>query len=138
MRLLVQRLDKEEVYRGWVRIAEQHRKDLRGREIPEASVVELEHEGRTLLAVVRGLVGVDDPVIKLDEISRKQLAIEGEIGREADFVLKRAGALKAFWFHWNHPEPTNRFAMRMAILSVAVGLLALIASALQQCLQHRP
>jgi hypothetical protein len=134
MKLRVRKLDKEDVYRGLIRVPQQHRKDPSGREIPEGSVIEVKTGSKSLLGVVRGDPGATDPSIRMDELFRNRLEVEPD--GEYDFELKRKGVFAEFRFHWSSPEPANRFAMRMAILSVAAGILGLILGLCSLALRH--
>ena len=128
MQLRVTKLPKEEVYRGWVRIPERWRKDSKGQDIAEASVIQLTHGQRKLLATVRGDTESDGPTLKIDDISRKRLGIEDQLGRELEFTLQKVCLFAEFRFYWTNPEPGTRFAMRMAILSVVIGLASVLAT----------
>jgi len=119
---------KEDVYRDIVRCAEEFRRDDKGRLIPEGTVCRIEVGKRAAFGLIRGVRGIENdpkqPSIYLDERLRASLGVEPGTEVGVSFRTARFGE---FWWAWNSSDPAYRAMARLAVLSVALGLLGLFA-----------
>ena len=121
-------LKSEEAYRGWVRIP---RENLEDSGIRLNSVVSIERNKSKLFAIVRGDVHHQGKqTIAMDPDSRSTLDIgENQVGEEKDpldFPLNKARWVARLNFYWNHPDLPSQFSARLAIVSLALGFIALV------------
>lgn len=132
--LKIEPAGKADVYRDVARIPEKHRIDKRGRPLKEGRVAEIKAvaNGISLLLILRGNQESEDPVIWLDESTRKRLKVE--VGQVEPFELKSVG----IWGQWrwacSATEPAYRISAHLAMLSVFVGLVGFLLGILSICL----
>jgi hypothetical protein len=125
MKLTVHRAQQEDVYRDFARISKDYRRDTTGKLIPEGDVCKIVAGGRTALVIARGdLNGTDPPRICLDERTRETLGVKE--GETHDFQLSRPGLLGRFRWYWNASDPAYRISARVALLSLGIGVVALL------------
>jgi hypothetical protein len=119
---------RDDIYRDIVRCAEEFRRDDKGRLISEGTVCSITIGNRTTLGLIRGVRGIESvqmqPCIYLDERLRASLGVE--LGAEVS-VSFRTTRFGEFWWAWNSSDPAYRAMARLAVLSVALGLLGLLA-----------
>ena len=128
MKLVVKKAAEADVYRDIARIPELHRKDRRGRTIPEGSVCKLSTSGKSAFVLLRGKGDSDDAAIWLDERSRNRLGITDR--EEADVQVEPVGLWGQVCWGWNASDPSYRVAARLSVLSVVLGLVGLILGVL--------
>jgi len=123
--------EREDVYRDIVRCAEEFRRDEAGELIAEGTVCRITVGPRSTLGLIRGVRGIEGdptrPRIYLDERLRASLGVEP--GSEVT-VAFRTSRFGEFWWAWNSSDPAYRAMARLAVLSVALGLLGLFAGVL--------
>jgi hypothetical protein len=120
-RLTVATLYQRDVYRDVARIPERHRTDKSGRRIEEAKLCEVTVGSRTALLFLRGEDATDSPIIRLDGKTRDRLNLP--VGQTADFELKVLDFCGEVRWAWDATEPAYRITARLALASVALGLL---------------
>lgn len=115
---------KEDIYRDIVRVPEQYRRDKKGAIIPEGSVCKLTVAGRTVYVIVRGNIETIEPTIRMDERLRNLLMVDNHDVVEVQIARTRLWG--QFLWAWNASDPAYRVAAKMALLSVALGLIGLV------------
>ena len=128
MKLIILASAREDVYRDIVRVPEQYRLDKKGVVVPEGSVCKLTVAGRAAYAIVRGYTESMEPSIRMDERLRNLLNITKGTEIEIQFAL--AGPWGEFLWAWNASDPAYRVAAKMALLSVALGVVGLLIGGL--------
>ena len=128
MKLMILASAKEDVYRDIVRVPEQYRLDRKCAVVPEGSVCKLTVARRTAYAIVRGYTESMEPCIHMDERLRNLLSITKGAEVEVQFAL--AGLWGEFLWAWKASDPAYRVAAKMALLSVALGLMGLLIGGL--------
>lgn len=129
--LIVGCANPEDVYRDIARVPENYRKDFRGRAIKEGSVCLLSCGGRRSFVLLRGLPGSQEPQIRLDERKRNELCLEA--GKTAEFSFSKAGLLGELRWAWQASDPAYRVTARLAVLSLALGLIGLSLGIVSLC-----
>ncbi len=127
-RLRVVQAEHEDVYRDIVRVAEEHRRDASGRTIPEGSVCRIVAGPRSAYGLVRGVSGMSrDPseaLVHIDERLRNTLGLKVGDVVDLGFRVDRFGELR---WAWSSSDPAYRASARLAVLSVALGILGLVS-----------
>lgn len=123
MRLKVEQIDLESVYKDIARIPEAHRLDYRTRRIPEARICKVVVGGKSVLLSLRGQQGHVNPSIHMDEMTRRALGLD--VGSQADFEFRQVWWLGQFLWAWHATDPAYRIAARLGLLSVLLGLVGL-------------
>jgi hypothetical protein len=127
MKLTVHQAVAQDIYRDYIRVPEQYRQDRRGRTIREGTIVRVAVVGaRTGYGIARGS-DLDQPTVRLDEKNRNDLAVEAD--RDYEFYLSKANPFgKLRWALWAS-DAGYQWAARLAICSLALGLISLIPTA---------
>ena len=123
MKLRVQKVREQDVYRDTARIPEPYRITNTAQIIEEGKVCKVTARGKSAFLILRGYLGSNEATIHLDERSRNRLEIS--INEEHDFELQPAGFLGEFRWAWSASDPAYRIAARLAVLSVALGFLGI-------------
>ena len=89
MRLTVDCISQEEVYKDMARIPETYRKDTKGKFIDEARICKVTVLGKSKLLALRGMQGCQEPSIYIDAKTRKDLVVQPK--SEYDFELRPVG-----------------------------------------------
>src|SRR5881397_2841825 len=99
---------KDDLYKDFVRIPEVHRVDIEGRRVKNGEICEISVDGGigTTLTLARGMIGITEPCIFMDEKTRLDLGITDQ--SEHDFRLVRVGWLKQFKWAWDASHPIAR------------------------------
>ncbi len=114
---------REDVYRDFARIPEEHRKDEYGEPIKEGIVCRISVGSRSSFVLLRGLQGTRDAIIGLDERKRDELDLK--IGDTADFTIKKSSVWGEFRWAWNASDPAYRVGARLGVLSLVLGAIGL-------------
>jgi hypothetical protein len=125
MRLTVQIGREEEVYRDIVRIPEGHRLDTSGKLIPEGQVRRIKVGQKRAFVVLRGEQNSIDPIIEMDEVTRKKLGLECARPVDVEFDRPLCHEYCQFRWAWAATEISYRIAIRLAVSSIVLGLIGL-------------
>ena len=123
VRLTVHQIpDKDDVLRDLVRVHSSRRVGINAGHVCRVSA-----NGKTIIAAARNSPHNDTRGIWLDDSQRKALGVEEE--KEADFDLQRARWYDEFWWMWRSSDPVNRTAGRLGIISLGLGIIAVLLGA---------
>ncbi len=128
MKLRIQQLPREEVYKDMARIPEGFRMDKKGSPIPEGRICKVKAAGRSKLLSLRGREGESGAVILMDAKSREDLSVAE--GAEEDFTLTRVWLVGQFLWSWRASDPLYRIPAQVALLSAVFGALGALLGAL--------
>jgi hypothetical protein len=138
-RLRVMAATHDDVYRDLVRCAERFRQDEAGVLIREGTVCKITVADRSSLCLIRGVRGIGDDSslsrIYVDERLRDDLGLTLGEEREFRFATVRFGG---FWWAWGSSNPAYRVMAQLAVLSVVLGGLRLLAGILGLVASLRP
>ena len=123
IKLIVKKIDAEEIYKDFVRIPEEYRGGIK-----EGRVCKLRVGKNKILRSVRGLIGESNNIIKMDEFTRARLGASNN--RELTFTIRETWWIGQFLWAWNATDPTPRIAARLGIVSLALGVLGLMLGVL--------
>lgn len=126
MRLKVSAAQKEDVYKDIIRVSEQYRRDYKGRLIPEGTVCLIQVNSKKLYTILRGNLEGGKKEILIDERLRNRLNLN--VGDEVDFIFKKSGLWGEFSWAWNASDPAYRICARLGLISVIIGIIALVIS----------
>jgi hypothetical protein len=112
-----------EVYHDIARIPEVFRQDRHGRTIPEATLCEVRSAFGSAFLFVRGYHGKSEPIIVIDERTRNLLKLD--VDQYAEFEFDPCDGCGELRWAWNASEPAYRISVRLAILSVVLGIIAI-------------
>jgi hypothetical protein len=136
IKLVVKKVPEADVYRDIARVPEAHRKDPRGRTIPERSVCKLSTSGTSTFVLLRGNGETEEAAIWLDERTRNPLRIIAN--QEAVFEFHPVGLWGQTCWAWNAPDPSYFVVARLAVRSVVLGVIGLALRVLSVFLSCRP
>jgi hypothetical protein len=117
--LKVRSADAEDVYKDIVRISESSRSGLKTGRIHRFST----SKGAAYF-ILRGSGPENDGKILMDEAARSKLNLEASVERE--FAIHEVGFWGELRWVWNATDPTYRIAGRLGVLSLLLGLLAIV------------
>ena len=120
--LEVHRHSHDDVYHDRARIAEGHRGGVK-----ESTICAISANGRSVLLEVRGLESDTNEIIRLDDRTRVALGVE--LGVRYWFAIRPVSWLGQFRWAWNASDPTARIAARLGLLSLFLGIVALLVAA---------
>ena len=116
LRLEVHDHFKEDVYRDRVRIPVLHRGTIN-----EGRVARLSVNGKHVLVEVRGLANEQNPVIRMDEITKGKIAVDFK--ETYTFDVREVGWLEQFRWAWNASDSASRIAARLGLLGIVLGFI---------------
>jgi len=116
--LEVRQADLEDVFADIVRVAHQHRPFSHAGEL-----IVVRCNGRRLVAAARGSHKNEQGVIYIDMRGREKLGVSA--GDVAEFTFESADFLDEVVWAWNASNPMSRFAARLAVLGLVLGLIGL-------------
>ena len=119
LRLKVEQIKEEEIYRDFARIPELHRGG-----IAEGSLCRIAFCQNSVSLVVRGLQNVQTATLRIDSLTRDKLKVID--GLEYDFEIEQLNWLSQLLVPWNASDPFNRQAMRLSIIALFLGVVGLI------------
>ena len=123
MKLKVEKIDEEGVYKDLARVPEIHRVDHKGRAIAEGRICKVTAGEKNVLLSLRGLQGYSSPTIQMDEKTRLALGLTS--GSEAEFSFREVMWWGQFRWAWRATDPAYRIAARLGLLSLFLGLIGL-------------
>jgi len=123
------RLGEED--KGWIRVS----KELRGG-IKNRAFVKLCANGRSVRCQIRGTEAGEVRVL-MSEYYREQLLGQEELPKEAIHICGEEGRwLSRLRSHGSHPDAVVRAAFGLGLLSISLGLVALVVAAFPSALSH--
>ena len=134
MRLKVHPLSHEEIYLDFVRIPEKYRLDRHNRQIEEGSVCSLICGGEEVFVIARGSP-LTDASISLDERTRNRLKIAK--GETCDFEISQTDFCGQVRWALEASDIRYSFSARIALISLALGLLSILIAVLSTVVQCR-
>ena len=108
-----------DIYKDIVRVSEQSREGL----LP-GRVHKFISPNKTAYFILRGAGPKDDGLIRMDEESRKKLAVK--YGETYDFEISPVGFLGEMKWAFGATDPSYRIAARLGVLSFFLGLFAFV------------
>ncbi len=127
-KLVVKEADRAEVYRDIARIPEVHRKDCKGRTIPEGSVCKLSTSHKSAYVLLRGKGNETEAAIWLDERTRNRLGVTA--GEQQEFEFRPVRLWGQTCWAWDASDPSYRVSARLAVLSLLLGAVGLLLGVL--------
>ncbi len=127
MKLMVEKLPAEDAWKDIVRIHEPDRLDGDGVVIRRGTICRLEVNGKSTWVIARGLPKRHG-VIQIDLNLRSELDVDE--GAAYEFTLTRISWLKTLWFPWKASDPIYRIPAQLALISFALGVVALALGAI--------
>lgn len=124
MRLEVANINWADVYKDMARIPEKHRRDEKGKPIPEGRICRVRVGKRGILVSLRGQEEHSNPAIHLDGKTRAALGVA--VGEQVTFHFRQASWLGQFLWAWSATDPAYRIAARVGLLSVILGIVGLV------------
>ncbi len=127
VKLTVRAARLEDIYKDIVRVPEEHRRDVIGETIEESTVCKITANHKSTYAVLRGTRGVQakpEAVAMMDDKTRNRLGLKK--GDEIEFGFKHSRFWGQWWWAWNASETAFRVATRLALVSLALGLLGFV------------
>ena len=115
--LEVHKHEKEDVYHDRARVPERFRDGLHEGRICKVSVA-----GKCTLLELRGIIGGEAQIIKLDDATRIKLGID--FTKTYNFTFREVWWWGQFAWAWNASDSTARIAARLGRIGVVLGLLA--------------
>jgi|SRR6267143_3375482 len=134
MRLKVHQLSQREIYLDIVRIPEKYRLDRHDRQIEEGSVCSLICGGEEVFVIARGSP-LTDGSISVDERTRIKLKIAK--GETYDFEISQTDLCGQVRWALEASDIRYSFSARIALISVALGLLSMLIAVLSIFVQCR-
>ncbi|TIS16980.1 MAG: hypothetical protein E5X07_34780, partial [Mesorhizobium sp.] len=124
MKLRVEEADWDEIFSDMIRIPGDYRRHPNGEKIENGRVVRIEHGGKHVFAVGRGLRGRDsDPVIYMDEVTRRKLGVRRGSQIESANIREASRREQLRWYR-EASNPAARVAAQVATLSLWLGALS--------------
>jgi hypothetical protein len=136
LKLEIHQLDKAETRRGWVRIEEATRGNIKSGSLIVLSKGDRKSR-RIILGAPRGYINISDTggMIFLDEVTREELGFADDscVGRTFDFRIRAPRAWRKWFYHaplfyWCHPDFPVNFSSKIAIVSMIISVIALFVS----------
>ena len=115
-----------DVHEDIVRVEISHRKGTRAGHVVKVCV-----NGKSAYCVARGMRANKSGVISLDSASRAKLGLED--GRSYSFEISKATFCGEICWAWNATAAMPRIAARLAVLSVALGLIGFLLGIISLC-----
>lgn len=124
-KLRVKKVEKWDLWKGWVRINKGDRKNINRKDICK---IEVESTGE---GVYRQIIGTNKGtgIIQMDFDTRAELNVSLE--KEYSFLIEKSSWWNLFGFYYNHPDLAIKIAFRMGIFSIIIAIVALIISLFQ-------
>ena len=124
MLLKVHQQLRGDVYRDVVRIPEKHRRDVKGRRVPEGTIVRLtvSDGGASKVVWLRGIEGEAKPWIRMDDKARNELGVV--TNQEYYFTIERVRTCGKLCWALDSSDPAVCLAAWLAVISVALGVLS--------------
>ena len=116
--LTVKQLPLQDVFQDMARLALEHRPHSKA-----GKVIVLQAGTRTARALARGAPGRDVSSIFLDDATRDRLGVSS--GDQVDFLIRKARFWDEVIWGWQATNAVTRVGTRLAMLSVALGILGL-------------
>ena len=123
--LEVRQARRDEVQKDIARVAEDKRKNQRGREIDAGSICKIQSPstGKSTLAFLRGLdEAEEESVIRIDEYLRENLCVD--LNRKYNFTFETRWWYRFVW-PWRATDPGYKISSEIAFVSFALGLISL-------------
>lgn len=124
--LEVHQLCSDEVYRDIIRVNEAHRVDKRQKRIREGQVCLVRVNGRKCFAVLRGYQDCNAPQIRMDDYTRGPFRLNVTEGQTYEFEFRNVGFIGRLRWAWNSSEIGYQVASQLAVVSLALGVVALL------------
>ena len=128
IKLIVRPAKEKDVYRDFVRVYEENRKNKHGNKIKSGKIgkVKILPTNKSINAILKGTEENDkERNIYLDESLREKLGVE--CNKEYDFVFEEnnnwCGQLR---LTWNATDPGYRISIRIAIVAFAFGVISIL------------
>lgn len=118
-RLTVKQLSLSDVFQDMARVELRHRLGSKA-----GKVIVLEARGKKARALARGAPGRDAASIYLDDATRDRLGLSS--GEDVDFTITPGGFFDEFVWGWGATNAVTRVGTRLAVLSIALGVLGFI------------
>lgn len=126
LKLEVHQLRSEEIYRDIIRVNKMHRLDGRGRTIREGQVCIVNANGRRCFAILRGYQESEEPQIRMDDYTRGPFRLNVTEGQTYEFEFRKVGFIGRLRWAWNSSEIGYQVASQLAVVSLALGVVALL------------
>lgn len=131
--LTVRPAERDEVFTDMVRIHRSHRVDRDNSVIPAGKVIRIDHAGKHVYAIARGLPDTIPPypekdrALLMDEFIRQRLAVSS--GEKIDRCgIRGATPLeRIFWYLWA-TNPAVHVPAWLAVISIGIGVLSIVLS----------
>ncbi|MER8802249.1 hypothetical protein [Mesorhizobium sp. M0998] len=126
MKLRVEEADWDDIFSDMVRIPGDYRRHPNGEKIENGNVVRIEHDGKHVFAVGRGLPGRNDaPMIYMDEVTSRKLGIRRGSEIESANIREATRREQLRWYR-HASNPAARVAAEVATLSLWLGALSVV------------
>jgi len=125
-KLEVHQLRRDEVYKDIIRVNEAHRLDKRQRLIKEGQVCLVRANGRKCFAILRGYQPDSAPQIRMDDYTRGRYRLDLREGQTYEFEFRKVRFVGKLRWVWNASEIGYQVASQLAVVSLALGLTALL------------
>jgi hypothetical protein len=111
--------NNDDVYRDVARVPQKHRGAIK-----EGTLCKISCGSRAAFLAVRGSQNHSDATIKLDEKTRIELGIE--LAKSYDFSIMPLNFCGQYRALWHASDPHDRFAMRLSLISFALGIIGIV------------
>ena len=133
----IKELSKEDVYRGWVRINIEDRKDANGNEkYKRKNLILIEKQGSNS-KLIRRVLGNDD---KENEIKSILMDFDtryndGKWNLRTNNItllkitkIRRYRVIKILSYYWCHPDVAIRVSFKLGLLSIFISIIAILVA----------
>jgi hypothetical protein len=110
-----------------VRIPSAHRIDFDNTEIPNGTVIRIDHGGKTACAIVRGMGERADAVIQMDEFMRDRLGVKLR-GKIPSCCIRSATPLEKVFWYCKATNPAVHVPAWLAVISIGLGVFSIVLS----------
>ena len=131
MKLMVNKVNRDDVFNDLVRVHRSHREGIR-----TGRLCRVNANGKSIIAVARNSLRNDTKGIWLDNAQRAVLGVKAD--QEADFNIISAPWYEEFLWVWRASDPVNRTAGRLGIISLGLGVIGVILAIWSVYLAFRP
>ena len=123
VKLKVRATDPDDINKDIVRVAERRRAGLKIGRIHKFTVGD-----QSAYFILRSCAPEDAGKIFMDEAAREKLGLSA--GADKEFKIERASLWGEICWLWNATDPTYRIAAKLGVLSLGLGIIALVPTVL--------
>ncbi len=125
-KLTVQRLPNDDHWKDMARVPWTHRMDARGRAIRPPTICKIRVGNRSKRLSVRGWDETEEAVILLDRTTRLDLGVQ--LGAAYEVELRPVTVIGSWIWACCSADPAYRFPAQISIVSLILGVVALVVS----------